>query len=103
MQSLKQALVLIAVILLANLCRATDPIDNRKLDTDKLFGKLQLVGGDVYRGEFGNSEDAFGSLIWRCPSFVSDLIIPWSAIENVVQPPNRHKKSELGSEPQFSS
>ena len=101
MQSLKQAFVLIAVILLANLCRATDPIDYSKLDTDKLFGKLQLVGGDVYRGEFGNSEDAYGSLIWRCPSFVSDLIIPWSAVENVVQPPIRHKKSEFGREPQF--
>ena len=101
MQHLKHALALIAAILLANFGRAADPIDNSKVDPDKLFGKLQLVGGDVYRGEFGNSEDAYGSLVWRCPSFVSDLIIPWSAVDNVVQPTIRQKINERADEPQF--
>jgi len=101
MQPLKYASALIAAILLANFCRAADPLDNSKLDPDKLLGKLQLVGGDVYRGEFGNTADTYGSLVWRCPSFVSDLIIPWSAIDNVVQPAIRQKKNESGGEPQF--
>ncbi len=101
MQPLKHALAFIAAILLANSCRAADPLDNDKLDPDRLFGKLQLVGGDVYRGEFGNAEDTYGSLVWRCPSFVSDLIIPWSAVDNIVQPPIQQKKNEVGGGPQF--
>ena len=55
---------------------------------DKSVGTLHLIGGDVYRGEIarGTNEEANGALIWRCPAFASNLIVPWSAVDRLTQP-----------------
>ncbi len=84
-------LTLIATILLANLCIAMDPPEVNKMDTDKSLGKLQLIGGDIYRGQFGNAEDPLGSLVWQCPAFVSELVVPWRLVDSIVLPPPRQK------------
>ena len=103
MQPLKYLLAFLPAILLANICDAIDPIKIRDVESDTSFGKLQLVGGDVYRGEFGKTTDQSGSLVWRCPSFVRDLIVPWNAVDSIVQPLKKrsNSKGETATETPF--
>jgi len=101
MQSLKNTLALFIAMLLHSQCASADPLDKSNVDSDKLYGKLQLIGGDVYRGNFGKADDSYGSLVWRCPSFVTDLVVPWSAVDNIVQSPQKLKNGEIEDEPQF--
>lgn len=101
MQLLKYLSAVLSVILFANLCAAVDPIKKSAVESDTSFGKLQLSGGDVYRGEFGKTTDASGSLVWRCPSFVSDLIVPWDAVDGIVQPLKNRSKGEAVTETPF--
>ena len=80
---------------------AADPLAMNDAERDKSLGKLQLVGGDVYRGEFGQKDDASGALIWRCPTFASDLVIPWSVVESIVQPQAKSKTDNLETKLEF--
>ena len=86
MQLTKLALSTISVLLFALVCTAADPVDGKSATADQMLGKLQLVGGDVYRGEFGKSVDVNGDLVWKCPAFVSEMIVPWNVVESLVQP-----------------
>ena len=86
MQLTKFALSIISVLLFALVCTAADPVESKNAKADHLLGKLQLFGGDVYRGEFGKSVDANGDLVWKCPAFVSEMIVPWNVVESLVQP-----------------
>ena len=80
---------------------AADPLAMNDAELDKSLGKLQLVGGDVYRGEFGQKDDASGALVWRCPTFASDLVIPWSVVESIVQPQAKSKTDNLETKLEF--
>ncbi len=101
MRPTKIALATISALLFATVCFAADPVENKNTKADSLLGKLQLVGGDVYRGEFGKASDANGDLVWRCPAFVSDMVVPWSFVESLVQPIQTQKPIEEGRPPQF--
>lgn len=72
--------------------QAAAPLDEIRVDSSKPFGKLQLVGGDVYRGEFGQNVDTSGALVWRCPAFVNDLVVPWDAVESILRVPLNQRK-----------
>lgn len=76
-----------AVLQWANI-QAADPKPAIPPKIDKSVGTLHLIGGDVYRGEIasGSNQEANGALIWRCPAFASDLIVPWNAIDRLTQP-----------------
>jgi len=50
------------------------------------LGSLFLVNGDVYRGEIALGSDTDSKLVWKCPSFMGNLVFPWTAIERVSQP-----------------
>lgn len=80
---------------------ATDPVTTRDAELDKSLGKLQLIGGDVYRGEFGQKLDASGSLVWKCPAFASDLVIPWPVVESIVLPQRKPKMDDAVGKLQF--
>ena len=82
-------------------CYAADPLGIGNTELDKSLGKLQLVGGDVYRGEFSQKDDASGSLVWKCPAFASDLVIPWAVVESIVQPQNNSKKNDTETKLEF--
>lgn len=101
MQPFKYLLALLPAILFPNICDAIDPIKMREVESETSFGKLQLSGGDVYRGEFGKTTDANGSLVWRCPSFGSDLIVPWNAVDSIVQPLKKRSQGEAATETHF--
>ena len=90
----------IVTVLRSVIGEATDPTMTRDAELSKTLGKLQLVGGDVYRGGFGKKDDASGSLVWKCPAFASDLVIPWSAVESIVLPQER-STNETMSKLQF--
>ena len=94
-------LAIIAISLMANYCLAMDPPELINVDADKSFGKLQLVGGDVYRGKFGEAAAPNGSLVWRCPAFVSDLVVPWNLVDCIVQPRPSQKTGEPEKETSF--
>jgi len=68
--------------------QAADPQPAIPPKIDKSIGTLLLIGGDVYRGEIasGSNQEANGALIWRCPAFASNLIVPWNAIDRLTQP-----------------
>ncbi|MEQ1824332.1 MAG: TlpA disulfide reductase family protein [Pirellula sp.] len=62
-----------------------------KSTRDKALGTLHLIGGDVYRGQFATVSDSAqlagnGSLVWSCPAFDSNVIVPWSQVERLAQP-----------------
>ena len=80
------AFVIITLVRMPTESEAADPVATRDAELDKSLGKLQLIGGDVYRGEFGQKLDASGSLVWKCPAFASDLVIPWPVVESIVLP-----------------
>ncbi len=101
MQLLRYVLAILPVIVLASICGAVDPIKIREVESDSSFGKLQLSGGDVYRGEFGKTTNASGLLVWRCPSFVSDLVVPWNAVESIVQPLKKRSNGKAAAETPF--
>ncbi len=94
-------LTLITTILIANFCAAMDPPEVDRNDADKSLGKLQLIGGDIYRGQFGKAEDPNGSLVWQCPAFVSELVVPWRLVDNIVLPPPKQKMQDPEKETQF--
>ncbi len=86
------------------------PIDNtadakttnrNEPDATPAFGKLQLIGGDVYRGEFSKNENPNGELTWRSPAFVSDLIVPWNAVDNILQAPPKQLRPGSASGDNF--
>ena len=93
----KIALATSSALLFALVCMAADPVESKNAKADHLLGKLQLKGGDVYHGEISKSADANGDLVWKCPAFVSDLIVPWSVVESLVQPIQTQKA--IDSEP----
>jgi len=101
MRPLKQALALVITLFLADVCFAIAPLDEGKADASKTYGKLQLVGGDVYRGEFGKGDDSSGALTWRCPAFVSDLVVPWDAVDSILQVSQRPSSQAEASQNQF--
>jgi len=102
MHSISYALALaVAVLFFHGSGRAADPVDNKKVDLERSFGKLQLLGGDVYRGEFGKSQNGDGSLIWKCPSFITDLVVPWNAVDSVFQPLDGQKAADEPEVTQF--
>ena len=101
MQPKKIALATISALLFAMVCIAADPVENNNTKADGPLGKLQLVGGDVYRGEFGKASGANGDLVWKCPAFVSDMVVPWSFVESLVLPIHTQKPIEEGRAPQF--
>jgi thiol-disulfide isomerase/thioredoxin len=71
----------------SNLASEPNAASTEKVSTSPL-GALHLVGGDVYQGEIGASsqEAKDGALVWRCPSFGSDLFFPWESVERFSQP-----------------
>ena len=101
MQLTKMILSTISVLLVALVCAAADPMESKNEKVDNLLGKLQLIGGDVYRGEFGKSVDGSGDLVWKCPAFVSEMIVPWSVVESLVQPIPTQKPIDEGQPTQF--
>ncbi len=101
MRLLIQALALISTLLLAYDGLAAAPLDEPRTDSMKLLGKLQLLGGDVYRGEFGKNDDPKGSLVWRCPAFDSDLVVPWDTVESIMQAPQKQTKQAVETENTF--
>ena len=95
------AFAIIALLRLPIESEAADPVATRDADLDKSLGKLQLIGGDVYRGEFGKKLDASGSLVWKCPAFASDLVIPWPVVESIVLPQRKPIKEDAVGKLQF--
>ena len=51
---------MIATVLCSSIGEAAAPPETRDAEVNKTLGKLQLVGGDVYRGEFAKRDDATG-------------------------------------------
>jgi peroxiredoxin/hydrogenase maturation factor len=72
------------------------------------LGTLHLLGGDVYRGQIAplnsssrqaisaegaptptnaSNDNPKGDLVWKCPAFDRELVIPWSHVERLTQPP----------------
>lgn len=101
MQLSKMILSTISVLIITMVCVAADPVESKNKKAGNLLGKLQLIGGDVYQGEFGKSVDGNGDLIWKCPAFVSDMIVPWSVVESLVQPIPTQKPTEEGRPTHF--
>ena len=101
MQPTKIALTYISALLFATVCTAADPVESKNAKDDSRLGKLQLVGGDVYRGEFGKASDANGNLVWKCPAFVSEMVVPWNFVDSLVQPIQSQKPIEEGRPTQF--
>jgi thiol-disulfide isomerase/thioredoxin len=101
MRPTKIALAYISALLFVTVCTAADPVENKNAKAESLLGKLQLVGGDIYRGEFGKASDANGNLVWKCPAFLSDIVVPWNSVESLVQPFQTPKPIEDGRPIQF--
>lgn len=122
MRPRKQVLVLIATLLAVhfslaahfsmagetlNMYKPSENTANAKTanssepDSTPAFGKLQLIGGDVYRGEFSKNENPNGELIWRSPAFVSDLTVPWNAVESILQAPPKQLRPASASGDNF--
>lgn len=68
-------------------------------EPDSSLGSLQLIGGDLYRGTFGETTKAEGSgvLAWHCPAFQSDIVVPWSMVERISQPLAKQHEMEANS------
>ncbi len=110
MRPRQTATVLIAILWLAHLGFASEPhfksspentSDEKKSGAHASASKLQLIGGDIYRGEFGKSANTKGELTWNCPAFASELTVPWNEVDSILQAAPKQPQLDNVSKDQF--